>query len=239
MAKMPPSASKETKHIAHPEVKGLILFGVGLFLTLSLLSFDGILPSQNWMGLIGYWLSFALTYLLGISSFFLPAFLFWAGWKLLSEENIPSFKSKIIYLSLFVFSLNLLLNLLSESGFPFPAFLTKKTYNESIFFEHPYPHRYTRHNIGGVPIYFLYKDFPTFNLQRMLSDVGIGITFSITLITSFLLLTQIKTFDLLRSFSALLSRIKWKWPIKNELLEKPFESVHSIASSLQLKSPHS
>src|SRR3989339_29291 len=143
--------------------------------------------------------------LLGLPSFFFIAFLFWAGWKLLSEENIPACKTKIIYFSLCLFSLNLLLNLLSESGLPFPTLLTKKVYSESIFFEHPYPHRYTRHNMGGVPIYFLYKDLPTFNLQRILSDVGITITFSITFITSFLLLTQIKAFDLIKSLLGLLS----------------------------------
>lgn len=238
---MPPSPSKEKKQTSHPEVKGLVFLGSALFLTLSLLSFDGHLASENWMGLIGYWISFSLTYVLGLSSFCLIAFLFWAGWKLLSEESIPSLKSKVIYFSLFVFSLNLILSLLSESGFPFPAFMTKKVYSESIFFEHPYPHRYTRHNMGGLPIYFLYKDLPTFNLQRMLSDVGIGITFSITLLTSFLLLTQIKALDLIKASSKLFSRIDWKGLLKQKHVnqETVFPSVHSIASSLQLKSPSS
>jgi len=236
MAKMPPSPKKEKTATSHPEVKGLALLGAGLFLTLSLLSFDGNVSSHNWMGLIGYWISFTLTYLLGLPAFCFVAFLFWTGWKLLSEETIPCFKAKIVYFSLCMFSFNLLLNLLSESGFPFPEFLTRKVYGESIFFEHPYPHRYTRRNMGGVPIYFLYKDLPTFNLQRMLSDVGIAITFSITLITSFLLLTEIKAFDLLNSLRGFLSRMQWNRSFTNEKDEENhFESVHSIAASLQIK----
>jgi DNA segregation ATPase FtsK/SpoIIIE, S-DNA-T family len=240
MAKIPHSPSKEIKNIAHPEVKGLALLGSGLFLTLSLISFDGHLPSENWMGLIGYWISFGLTYLFGLSSFFLVAFIFWSGWKLISEERVPAFKSKAIYFSLCIFSLNLLLNLLSESGFPFPEIMTKKVFNESILFEHPYPHRYTRHNVGGVPIYFLYKDLSTFNLQRILSDVGISITFSITFITSFLLLTQIKAFDLIKSFAAFIGRIKGKLALKKKPdLEEIFEPEHSMDSSLQMKSSYS
>lgn len=232
---MPPTPRKESKPIAHPEVKGLALLGAALFLTLSLISFDGHLASPNWMGLIGYWISFSLTYLLGLSAFGVVAFLFWAGWKLLSEENVPSCKAKLIYFSLCVFSFSLLLNLLSECGMPF-GFLTKKIYNESIFFEHPYPHRYTRHNMGGVPIYFLYKDLPTFNLQRMLSDVGIAITFSITFISSFLLLTEVKVLEAFKSLFRAISKIRWKLPEK-AVQEPLFETPQSILSPLQMKPP--
>ena len=77
--------------------------------------------------------------------------------------------------------------------------MLKKIYSQSIFFEEPYPHKYIRHNAGGVPLYALYKDIPTFNLERMLSNVGIAITFSITFFTSFLLLTQFKLIPTVRS----------------------------------------
>jgi S-DNA-T family DNA segregation ATPase FtsK/SpoIIIE len=232
MAKIssPPKDKKDT--IPHPEAKGLALLGIGLFLTLSLLSFDGELSSNNWLGLIGHAIAFTFTYVFGLPSFCLIAFLFWSGWKLLSEEKIPSLKAKLVYFSLFMLSLSLLLNLLSESGCPFPHILLQKTYSESIFFEQPYPHRYTRHNVGGVPAYFFYKDLPTFNLHRMLSDVGIALTFSITLISSFLLLTEIKLLDLCKSALTAYQDLKAK--LKAQPKELDYESVHSIASSLQL-----
>lgn len=232
MAK-PPSPLKD--EIAHPEAKGLALIAGSLFLTLSLLSFHREAVSENWLGQIGHWIAFGLTYLLGLPSFCLIAFLFWIGWKLLSEQKIPSLKPKIVYFSFFTLSLCLLLNLLSEVGLPLPSFLMHKVYSESIFFEQPYPHRYIRNNVGGVPSYFLYKDLSTFNLQRMLSDVGITITFSITLITSFLLLTQIRVLDLIQSGIKALSQIKW--PEKSFFKKQDsIESIHDLASSLQLPS---
>lgn len=151
--------SQAPKKCAHPEVKGLFLLAVALFLTLSWISFDGHIPANNWMGLIGYWLSFGLTYLFGLSSFCVIGFLFWAGWQLLSKEEIPSCTAKILYFSLCLFSANLLLNLVSELGCPFPTFLQNKVYSESIFFEQPYPHRYTRHNMEEPQSTFSIKTF--------------------------------------------------------------------------------
>ena len=233
MAKTPTPSSKESKQTpSHPEAKGLALLAIAFFLSLALISFDENITSLNWLGLVGHYAAFGLTYLFGLPSFCLIAFLFWSGWKLLSQEHIPSVKPKIVYFSLFLISLSLLLNLLSEVGFPFPSLLIKKTYSESILFEHPYPHNYTRHNIGGVPAYFLYKDLPTFNLQRMLSDVGIALTFSITLLSSFLLLTQIKTLHLFHSIVKIISQIKWPQKKQEEPL---YESIDSITASLQLK----
>jgi S-DNA-T family DNA segregation ATPase FtsK/SpoIIIE len=233
--------SQDPKKCAHPEVKGLFLLATALFLTLSWISFDGQLSSNNWMGLIGHWLSFALTYLFGLPAVCVIGFLFWAGWQLLSKEEIPTCKAKILYFSLCLFSANLLLNLISELGITFPAFLQNKVFNESIFFEEPYPHRYTRHNMGGAPIYFLYKDLPTFNLQRMLSDVGIAITFSITFLSSFLLLTQIKLVPLVRKCFKTFGSIPWKALFERPSVKKEpeEESLPSLIASLQLTKPTS
>ena len=90
----------------------------------------------------------------------------------------------------------------------------KRVYTESSLFDLPYPHRVTRYNAGGVPFYYLYKDLPTFNLQRMLSNVGIGLTFSISLLVSFLLATEIKLIPLILS-------IKKKGSSAHESLSRP------------------
>ncbi|MBM3198657.1 MAG: DNA translocase FtsK [Chlamydiae bacterium] len=175
---------------SHPEAKGLLLLAGSLLLSLSLVSFDKHLPSANWLGLIGHGLAFALSFTFGLCSFFLLGFLFWYGWKLLAEGQAPLIRRKVLYFSLFLFSLSLLLNVASQAGFPFPDTLLKKVYSQSIFFEQPYPHLYTRHSVGGVFTYFLYQDIPQLNLEKLLSNVGIVITFSTILLTSLFLCAE-------------------------------------------------
>lgn len=195
MAKAP-TPPKDT--ITHPEAKGLGLITLSFFCLLALISFDKEASTHNWLGLVGHYLAFSLTFTFGLTAFAVLAFTLWIGWKLLSEEKVPSVKSRVFYFSLCLFSCCLLLNVLSESNFPYPALLLKKIYSQSIFFEEPFPHRYHRQNAGGVPAYFLYKDLPTFNLEKMLSNAGIIITFSITMLTSFLLFTQTELLPLVR-----------------------------------------
>lgn len=194
------SKEKEPKNSrTHPEAKGLGLIAFSFFLTLCLISFNKDLASDSWLGLIGHYIAFSLSYLFGLMAFFPVVFVFWVGWKLLSEEKVPDLKNKTFVLALFLLSGSLLLNLLAEVGFPFPSLLLKKIYSQSIFFEEPYPHRCTRHNVGGAIAYFFYKDIPTYNLQNMLSNIGIAITFSITLVTSFLLITRIQIATFIRN----------------------------------------
>ncbi len=225
MAKAP-TLSKDT--ITHPEAKGLGLITLSFFCLLALISFDKELSSHNWLGLVGHYIAFGLTYTFGITSFCVLAFTLWMGWKLLSEEKIPGFKGRIFFFFLSLFSCCLLLNVLSEVQFPYPSVLLKKIYTQSIFFEEPYPHRYHRQNAGGVPAYFLYKDLPTFNLEKMLSNAGIIITFSITLLTSFLLFTQIQLLPLIRK--VLQSYLDWKE--KKESFS--YEPAPSLETSLHV-----
>jgi DNA segregation ATPase FtsK/SpoIIIE, S-DNA-T family len=213
MARSTPSSDETT---SHPEAKGLSLIALSTFLFLCLISFDQGSPSSNWLGLIGHSIAFGLTYLLGLPSFYLIAFLSWIGWKLLTEEKIPGFKMKSLYFSFFLLSSCVLLNLVSELGCSYSIVMLKKIYSQSIFFEEPYPHKYIRHNAGGAPLYFLYKDIPTFNLERMLSNVGIAITFSISFVTSFLLLTRIRLIPTIRSS---IERFKI-WKIKQATLRE-------------------
>jgi S-DNA-T family DNA segregation ATPase FtsK/SpoIIIE len=113
--------------------------------------------------------------------------------------------SKWIYFGCFTLSACLLLNLCAEMGFVFGC--EKKIYSESTLFDLPYPHRITRYNLGGVPFYYLYKDLPTLNLQHMLSNVGVGLTFSISVIVSFFLLTQVQIMPFLKKKSLYLKSL--------------------------------
>jgi len=214
-------ATPKNNNISHPEAKGLALIAVSFFCILALISFDKELSNHNWLGLIGHYFAFILTYLLGIGSFAVTFFTLWMGWKLLSSEKIPFFKLRLFYFSLLVFSGCILLNVLSEARFPYPETLLKKIYSQSIFFEEPYPHRYHRHNVGGVPAYFLYKDLSTFNLEKMLSNVGIVITFSTIFVASFLLLTQLQVLPLLQKMAK--AYAAWKEKRAKAVAELQFE----------------
>lgn len=186
------------KKVSHPEAKGLALMASSLFVMLCLLSFTINKPTENWLGLIGYGIAWGFNFFFGLTSYLVVSYFLWAGWKLLAEENVINFKMKTVYFGVFTLSLCVLLNLCAENGLPFPDLLINKTYSESLFFDLPFPHRYVRHNMGGMPAYYLYRDLPTFNLQRMLSDVGVGLTFSIATCTSFLLTTEIRLLPLVK-----------------------------------------
>ncbi len=74
------------KHKQWNEVVGLLLFAVGLLIMLSLISYSASDPcfsvssagaeTHNYIGLIGAYLSDVLLYLFGLSSYFIPLFLF-------------------------------------------------------------------------------------------------------------------------------------------------------------------
>lgn len=179
------------------EGKGLILLGISLILTLSLLSFHAEEQSKNWIGLAGWGLAWTLSYLFGLCSYLVTAFLGWLGWQFLLSREIPSLKIKSIYFSMLLISCCLLMNLLAESGAQLASLFEHRVYTETHLFELPYLHRSSRYNLGGAPLYYLYRDLPTMNLQRMLSDVGVCLTFSITAIVSLLLLTEIHLAELL------------------------------------------
>jgi S-DNA-T family DNA segregation ATPase FtsK/SpoIIIE len=191
--------SDNKKKMNHPEAKGLTLIASSIFILLALFSFIIGDPSSNWLGLIGYGIAWGMNYLFGLSSYLIVGYALWVGWKLLSEETVNQFTSKSIYFFVFILSVNILLSLCAELGCPFPDIIIQKIYSESLFVDVPYPHRFVRHNIGGVPAYFFYKDISTFNLQHMLSDVGVALTFSIASFTSFILTTEMRILPIIKN----------------------------------------
>jgi len=168
---------------------------------LSLISFHPETPKDNWIGLIGYGIAFGLTYILGLGSFLLMLYLCYLGFKFLSRGSIEHIKAKHFYFAAFLIAFCILLNLIAETKSPFPAILANKVPIETIVLELPYPQLHIRHNLGGIPLYYLYRDLPTLNLKHLLSNVGlsnvgIGITFSIIAIVSSLLFTEIRMLTL-------------------------------------------
>ena len=180
----------------HPEAKGLFLLGLSIVMLLSLFSFHPTVPRDNWLGLVGYGIAYGLTYALGIGSFILMFYLGYLGVKFLSRGPLPQLKVKNFYFGTFLISCCILLNLIAEVKAPFPDILTKKALVETIILELPYPQMHVRLNLGGIPLYFLYHDLPTLNLKHLLSNVGIGITFSIIALVSALLFTETRAVTL-------------------------------------------
>ena len=144
-----PVTPDSKKKKSHPEARGLMLIAGSLLTLLCLLSFEIGHASKNWLGLIGYFLSFGLTYLFGLTPFFAVVYVGWLGWKLITQKEIPHLISSVIYFSIFCISCCLLLNLLSEAGLRMPHGLESKTYTETVQLEFPYPHRQIRHNLGA------------------------------------------------------------------------------------------
>ena len=183
--------AKEQPQRSHPEARGLVLLSACILCFISLVSFHANMASQNWLGLAGHGLGYFLTYLFGVGVYPLLGFAAWMGWTLLVKGKVESYRYKTFFFSLLVLSGMVLLNLLAEIGFPIPGALKHKLIVESIDFALPYPHHTTRYNLGGVPLYYLYKDMPTFNLERLFSNAGIAITFSLTGLVAFILLAEI------------------------------------------------
>lgn len=229
----------EKKTVRHPEGKGLLLLGLSLLLALSLLSFQSEDRTGNWLGLIGWSLAYASNFLFGLASYLIVFFGGWLGWQYLLGRNITSLTSKTIYFSVFLVSSAILLNLSAEHGSFLSALFEQRIYTETYQFDLPYPHSATRYNLGGVPLYYLYRDLPICNLQHMLSDVGIGLTFSFAAIVSFLLLTEIQIIPLLLQLKHKCKEIALGLKRKaetshepQELAKSPREIENALASHL-------
>jgi DNA segregation ATPase FtsK/SpoIIIE, S-DNA-T family len=195
----------------HSEAKGLLFLALSLVSIIALLTFTQGNVAKNWLGLLGYSFAWGMLYLFGLMSYVVALILGYLGWKFLSSR-VTFERARVFYLCLFVLSSCFLLNLIAEHTLKL-AVLQGKIYTESIFLPLPYPHHITRFNLGGAPFYYLYKDLPSCNLQKLLSDVGIGFTFSIIALISFFLFTEIRFFPCLM------------W-VKNKC--KPYLSLHKF-----------
>ncbi len=183
------SSRKKIEH--HPEAKGLLFIAVSLLLFLCLASFIEGKPKENWLGAVGYFVAYGFHYLFGLVSYFFVTFIGWLGFRLIKTQSYSNFTIKSIYFSLFIFSSTILLNLLAETKWLDLSFFYPKVYSESAILKIPLPVRYTRYNLGGAPFYYLYRDLPHFNLEELLGNLGVLLTFSLTWLVSFILLTDL------------------------------------------------
>jgi len=178
----------------HPEAKGLVFITLSILLFISLASFFERQPEENWLGIMGYYLAFSFHYIMGLGSYFIVTYLLWMGWHLIKVQNYKDVAIKTFYFSLFLSSICILCNLLAETHWLDLSFFYDKVYSETVVIGSPTIARYTRYNLGGVPFYYLYRDLPYVNMQHLLSDIGVAITFSLLSLVSFILLTDLSFF---------------------------------------------
>lgn len=161
-----------------PEAKGLFTLTISVLMALSLISFQDGNPDANWLGLIGYCVSFSWIYVFGIGSYLFVLFGLWLGACYLRNKTIEHFSFKFVSYFLMVISCCFILNVMAERNMVSMEFFRTKIYTESLLIKSSFEQRLIRFNLGGVPFYSLYRDVPYLNLRYLLSDIGIMITFS-------------------------------------------------------------
>ena len=183
-----------------PEAKGLLTYALSLLLCISLLSFHDGNPDANWLGLIGYSLSYAWIYVFGLSSYLFVLFGLWLGTQFLL--NKPQEHMSFKFLTFFILTLStcFIANVLAENRYFSAELLRTKIYTESILIKSSFEKRLIRYNLGGVPFYTLYKDIPYLNLRFLLSDIGIVITFGFISLLNLLMFFDIELKKLLPKF---------------------------------------
>lgn len=217
------SARLKVEH--HPEAKGLLFIAASILLFLCLASFIDGKPRENWMGSVGYFLAYGLHYLFGLGSYLLVTFLIWMGWRLIKAQSYSSFPIKALYFALFLSSSCILLNLLAETKWIDLSMFYEKVYSESAILRIPLPVRYIRYNLGGVPFYYLYRDLPHFNLEELLGNLGVLLTFSLSCLVSFILLTDL---SFLRGLKTLLKILPIFYEALIFLLKKTLNLIRTL-----------
>jgi S-DNA-T family DNA segregation ATPase FtsK/SpoIIIE len=200
----------EKKKTTHPEIKGLLTLIGSILFILCMASFVHGFPRAKWFGVVGYGIGLASLWTFGLSAYLIAAYVGWIGWKMLMGGVPPQLKMKTLYFGIGIISLSMLMNLLTEVGGFANGFIERRLFSEIYLSNYPFPHRVVRFNLGGVPLYYLLRDIPTFNLQHLLSNIGVMITFSLTGLMSLILFTNTRIIPLLKKTRVLL-KMMWEF----------------------------
>ena len=184
----------------HPEIKGMFLLSFCILSIISVVSFYQQDPMKNWLGNLGYSLGWIFNYIFGFGSYLVLSLLTWIGWRKLCNKKIENFSTKIVTFSILLISFCFISNVIADEYISKLVFLEKKVFTETILINFPTFNSHVRYNLGGVPFYYIFKELPYFNLQDILSNLGVSIIFSITGVISFVLLTEIKILKNLKTF---------------------------------------
>ena len=197
----------ENNHGTYLETKGLLTLIGSFLIFLSLLSFVHHSPKVNWLGIVGYGIGLSCIWLFGLVAYLVVAYIGWIGWKMMTNRLPQQLGIKTIYFSIGIVSLSILFNLITEMKGHTNAFIAPHLFAEVYVRNDPFPHKIVRFNVGGVPFYYLLSDVPFLNLQNLLSNFGVMITFSLTALIALLLFTNTKIIPLFHYFRLILKEI--------------------------------
>lgn len=212
------------------EARGSLLFALGLMMLVSLLSFAYGEGSTNWLGLVGYTLGWIQSALLGLSSYFLAAYICWLGWRIMFKKSINNLPLKHFTIGLLIVSSSLILTSVEQISPEMGDHLSSVFYTQLS-------NRNLHFHLGGAPFYFLYKDLPMFNLERVLNSIGVLLVGFCFLITSLLMLTKTDPRSLFSYFQSLKEKLKVMF--KREPKPQPVfqEARPSLLRNVKLRVP--
>lgn len=187
----------------HTSVYGVLTLAAAVLLFLSLASFAHNDQTHHWVGLVGYTLGMIFHAIFGISSYLLVTFIAWVGWRLLFNKSINYIGFKIAFTLVFIISLNMLLNVIEDTSIGLAL---------SHFFYPVLWLRKQRYHLGGAPLYYIYKDLPTYNLYRFIGIPGVLVLFTSTLLASIFFLFKILPHHIVRALLNLLQKFKFSIP---------------------------
>lgn len=147
----------------------LILLLIGICGFLSSLSFIPDHPSENLLGAVGYHLANASRFVMGLIAYPFYGWIAFQGFRGLQGHPPTWFGGAITAASFLAAAL--FLNVSAE----LQPDIAKKL-NSWVHVQKISENRKTletRYNLGGAPVYFLYKDVPSFNLRHLFSDRGL------------------------------------------------------------------
>ena len=202
---------------------------------LSLTSFTFLEASLNWLGYVGYIAALGSVYLFGLASYLLPAYLFWLGAGLLTKKKTLYSGYDHLHFFILLCSTSLLLTVFADTYPDAARKWTGSIISETATFYLPYSQTIIRHNLGGIPFYFLYADLPVLPLQRVLNPTGCTLIFSSLSLVSFLFLTRVPLWTILQAIgkgcsSLFLAALQWakkrrEKMVKTASLPKPTKNV--------------
>lgn len=193
------------------ELKGLLLFTLGVILFLSLISF-AIHGKENLLGRLGHFLGLLLHHTFGITSYALAFALTIIGIRMVLVKPQEDLRNKLLFCLLGAFSLGMLLEVASDS---FPNF---HTVSNSIFYPW-WAKKSVLYALGGRPVHGIYREIPFVNLHDMVNATGVVLFFSVTLLASTIYLLKMPVRELIalwRKVYGLFGRKKQEEPAKEE-----------------------
>lgn len=216
---------EESTEKSHSEIFGFVLCALAILLILALVSFHQQQPEKNLLGLVGYFTSFILNYLIGIQSFMLAFFLIFWGTRHLLKDPFEDPLMKVIFFALFLLSSCILLSLMSTSSWFYN--LKKFVLFDTAITDGPYPTRISKVFLGGVIADYLYQGLPYFNLKILLTPTGTFCTFLLILLISLMSLFEISPLALVDHIKDRFQKLKKEAPI-DETASFSVSNVESI-----------